>query len=145
MPLPIIFGSSSKFRREVLANAGIEIAGFCSVDIDEYGITVPGDTRPRNEQDAEKLTVAIAEAKADAILKGMDGVRACVRAFVYVCMYVCMCVCVCVCVCVCWLKLKAHLLTFSFFCFQSETPESLLITCDQVCVYDGKVCLLFTL
>lgn len=67
--LPVIFGSSSKFRKLILKQEAPEIipVQFVSADIDEYAITVLSDC-PRDESDATLLTQAIAVAKADHIL-----------------------------------------------------------------------------
>ena len=58
MTLPIVLGSSSKGRRAVLEKLGVPIAAIMSPDIDEKAIRRP---------DAASLTLAIANAKADAL------------------------------------------------------------------------------
>uniref|UniRef100_A0A0R0KST9 Maf-like protein n=1 Tax=Glycine max TaxID=3847 RepID=A0A0R0KST9_SOYBN len=58
-PFKIILGSSSKARREILAEMGYEFA-IMTADIDEKGI--------RREK-PEDLVMALAEAKADAIVQ----------------------------------------------------------------------------
>lgn len=64
--LPIILGTSSKFRRSIFAENFNEAFTYASADIDEAAISV-GNT-PRNEADPGELTLKIAHAKADALL-----------------------------------------------------------------------------
>ncbi|KAK7360011.1 hypothetical protein VNO77_01983 [Canavalia gladiata] len=59
----IILGSSSKARREILAGMGYEFT-IMTADIDEKGI--------RREK-PEDLVMALAEAKADAIVQRLTG------------------------------------------------------------------------
>ena len=63
----LILGSSSKWRREQMEQMGY-VFETRSADIDEYAITVDGNLDTRSTSDPHKLTLAIAHAKADAIL-----------------------------------------------------------------------------
>jgi septum formation protein len=55
----IILGSSSKWRRKVMTSAGCRVYDAMNPDIDEKAI---------RDTDAEKLVLAISNAKADALL-----------------------------------------------------------------------------
>ncbi|MBI2550954.1 Maf family protein [Candidatus Uhrbacteria bacterium] len=57
--MKLILGSSSKWRAKVLESAGIHVDGFLSPDIDEKAI---------RHADPERLVLALAHAKADALL-----------------------------------------------------------------------------
>ncbi|KAI8902153.1 inosine triphosphate pyrophosphatase-like protein [Globomyces pollinis-pini] len=85
--LPIILGSSSKFRSAVLRDAGYEFTNL-SPDVDEKNIGLES----RNIQDAKNLTLIIAKAKSKALLES-----------------------------------------------KLIIVDSILITADQVVVYNGKV------
>ncbi|KAJ3000474.1 hypothetical protein HDV02_005339 [Globomyces sp. JEL0801] len=85
--LPIVLGSSSKFRSAVLRDAGYEFTNL-SPDVDEKNIGLES----RNIQDAKNLTLIIAKAKSKALLES-----------------------------------------------KLIIVDSILITADQVVVYNGKV------
>ncbi|XP_050212652.1 uncharacterized protein LOC126664340 isoform X2 [Mercurialis annua] len=87
-PVKIILGSSSIARRDILAKMGYEFT-VASADIDEKSI--------RKEQ-PEELVMALAEAKAEAILQ----------------------------------RLPVH-------DYKKDAVPTLLITCDQVVVYEGAI------
>ncbi|XP_028760390.1 7-methyl-GTP pyrophosphatase isoform X2 [Neltuma alba] len=59
LPFKIILGSSSKARKEILAEMGYEFT-VVTADIDEKGI---------RRKKPEDLVIALAEAKADAIIQ----------------------------------------------------------------------------
>lgn len=68
--LPVILGSSSKWRAKLLRAMGIPIVSQMNPDIDEYAVQVEGQasevTRNRSKPDA--LSMAVARAKAKHLL-----------------------------------------------------------------------------
>ncbi|EGD74312.1 hypothetical protein PTSG_12428 [Salpingoeca rosetta] len=63
----LVLGSSSKWRRQQLEEQGYTFEAMAA-DIDERAVTVDGDEDGRGVSDPSKLTLAIANAKADALV-----------------------------------------------------------------------------
>ncbi|KAI9144653.1 inosine triphosphate pyrophosphatase-like protein [Paraphysoderma sedebokerense] len=59
-PLPIVLGSSSKFRRRLLDESGIPVASFLKIDEKSVGC--------RDTMTPEDLTILIAKEKAKALI-----------------------------------------------------------------------------
>ncbi|CAH9120689.1 unnamed protein product [Cuscuta epithymum] len=87
-PFKIILGSASVPRREVLTDMGYEFTTM-SADIDEKAI---------RKENPEDLVIALAEAKADAIISRLPISK-----------------------------------------YKEDADPTLLITCDQVVVYEGMI------
>jgi predicted house-cleaning NTP pyrophosphatase (Maf/HAM1 superfamily) len=67
----IVLGSSSRFRRSLLSSWGVEFT-YVSPDIDEDNVLVEdADSKLENRPQSapEKLCMAIAQKKADAVLQ----------------------------------------------------------------------------
>eukprot|EP00050_Salpingoeca_kvevrii_P009900 m.5419 g.5419 ORF g.5419 m.5419 type:complete len:105 (-) comp2512_c0_seq1:587-901(-) len=62
--LPVVLGSESKWRRGLLRDAGL-VFECCAADIDEKAVTA--GFPDRKTADPTALTLAIANAKADAL------------------------------------------------------------------------------
>eukprot|EP00158_Paraphelidium_tribonemae_P001344 Partr_v1_DN24280_c0_g1_i1_m36988 putative MAF-like protein len=67
MQLPLILGSSSKFRQRVLKEHGFHFT-TANPDIDEKAVLAKGSIGPRELSKPEELVMAICEAKAAALL-----------------------------------------------------------------------------
>ncbi|XP_050212650.1 uncharacterized protein LOC126664340 isoform X1 [Mercurialis annua] len=114
-PVKIILGSSSIARRDILAKMGYEFT-VASADIDEKSI--------RKEQ-PEELVMALAEAKADAIIAKLraennqekDAEVILVAAD----------------------TAEAILQRLPVHDYKKDAVPTLLITCDQVVVYEGAI------
>lgn len=70
-PPRLVLGSQSAGRRAVLSQSGLPFACM-KADIDEKAVKVDGEA-VREDTDPRLLTVAIAQAKAKALLPALEG------------------------------------------------------------------------
>ncbi|KAB1220634.1 hypothetical protein CJ030_MR3G009416 [Morella rubra] len=115
-PFKIILGSSSKSRRTILAEMGYEFT-ILTADIDEKGI---------RKEKPEDLVMALAEAKADAVISKLHTVNNQVRGDEQT-------------ILISADTAEAILQRLPIGDYVKDAEPTLLLTCDQVVVYEGAV------
>nr|AFY26891.1 maf-like protein [Morella rubra] len=115
-PFKIILGSSSKSRRTILAEMGYELT-ILTADIDEKGI---------RKEKPEDLVMALAEAKADAVISKLHTVNNQVSGDEQT-------------ILISADTAEAILQRLPIGDYVKDAEPTLLLTCDQVVVYEGSV------